>query len=137
MVRIWWCIREWDGSQHRAVEELCFQLRDKALSGWQTVQTAAPDGGGEWYDLASDGTAHGFQVKFVRDVDTSLPAARVSARTVGSNRQDCNIVELTFLVPFALLCPAPRRHGQAPSGSARPLERTSPSGSRTFRGWMT
>ncbi|MHA6764039.1 NACHT domain-containing protein [Streptacidiphilus sp. PAMC 29251] len=105
--RTWWAIRPWEGSQHRAFEELCFQLRDEAPPGWQTIKTAAPDGGVEWYDLAPDGTAHGFQVKFVADVDALRPLARESAETVGSNRASRNIVKLTFLVPFDLPDPTP------------------------------
>jgi hypothetical protein len=33
----WRSIREWDGSQHRAFEELCFQLRTPAPPGWETM----------------------------------------------------------------------------------------------------
>ncbi|MCX4862135.1 hypothetical protein [Streptomyces canus] len=118
-VRTWWGIREWEGSQHRAFEELCFQLREEARPGWQTIKTAAPDGGVEWYDLAPDGTAHGFQVKFVRDVDALVSVARESAKTVGSNRQHRNIVELTFLVPFDLPDPTPVTPAGKPRQGAR------------------
>ena len=112
----WWSIRAWEGTQHRAFEELCFQLRDTAPPGWETIKTAAPDGGVEWYDQAPDKSqAHGFQVKYVRDIGDLLPQARESAKTVASNLAHRKIVELTFLVPFDLPDPTPI----APSGSSR------------------
>ncbi|MEU9918922.1 hypothetical protein [Streptomyces sp. NPDC051001] len=104
----WWSIREWAGSQHRAFEELCFQLRSPAPPGWETIKTAAPDGGVEWYDQAADGSAaHGYQVKFVRGIDELLPLARESAKTVGSNIEHRKIVRLEFLAPFDLSDPTP------------------------------
>jgi hypothetical protein len=36
----WQSIREWDGSQHRAFEELCFQLRTAASNGMTRRPTA-------------------------------------------------------------------------------------------------
>ena len=42
-------IREWDGSKHRAFEELCYQLRDPVPNGSTVVKTGDPDGGYEWY----------------------------------------------------------------------------------------
>lgn len=112
----WQSIREWDGSQHRAFEELCFQLRTPAPPGWETIKTAAPDGGVEWYDQAPDGSsAHGFQVKFVHNVDDLLPQARKSAKTVGENIANRKIVRLEFFTPFDLSDPTP----VTPGGKAR------------------
>lgn len=104
----WWSIREWEGTQHRAFEELCFQLRSPAPPGWETIKTAAPDGGVEWYDQAPDGSAaHGYQVKYVRGIDEFLPLARESAKTVGANIKHRKIVRLEFLAPFDLPDPTP------------------------------
>ena len=38
-------LRQWDGSQHRAFEELCYQLRDPTPEGAELVKTGNPDGG--------------------------------------------------------------------------------------------
>ncbi|MFB7746271.1 hypothetical protein [Streptomyces sp. NPDC056132] len=112
----WQSIREWDGSQHRAFEELCFQLRTPAPPGWETIKTAAPDGGVEWYDQAPDGSAaHGYQVKFVHNIDDLIPQAKKSAKTVGENIANRKIVRLEFLTPFDLSDPTP----VTPRGKAR------------------
>ncbi|MER5996489.1 hypothetical protein [Streptomyces viridosporus] len=104
----WWSIREWEGTQHRAFEELCFQLRSPAPPGWETIKTAAPDGGVEWYDQAPDGSAaHGYQVKYVTGIDELLPLARESAKTVGANIKHRKIVRLEFMAPFDLPDPTP------------------------------
>ncbi|MFE3205684.1 hypothetical protein [Embleya sp. NPDC059237] len=112
----WRSIRSWNGSQHRAFEELCYQLREPAAHGWRTFKPAAPDGGVEWWDEAPNGSdAHGFQVKFVHNVDDLIPVARESAKTVGSNRETRNITRLTFLAPFDLSDPVPT----SPTGRER------------------
>jgi hypothetical protein len=116
----WRSIREWDGSQHRAFEELCFQLRSAAPAGWETIKTAAPDGGVEWYDQAPDGSAvHGYQVKFVHSLDDLLPQARKSAATVGENIANRKIVRLEFLTPFDLPDPTPFTPAGKPREGAR------------------
>ncbi|CAG6394182.1 hypothetical protein NMG29_19275 [Streptomyces cocklensis] len=116
----WRSIREWDGSQHRAFEELCFQLRVPAPQGWETIKTAAPDGGVEWYDQAPDGSAaHGYQVKFVHDIDDLLPQAKKSAKTVGENIAFRKIVRLEFLTPFDLSDPTPFTPRGRPREGAR------------------
>jgi hypothetical protein len=102
----WGRIRTWDGTQQRAFEELCFQLRDAAPAEWQTTKTAAPDGGVEWYDHSNEGVVHGFQAKFVDSIDKLLPLARESAKTVGANRSRRNVVRLVFLAPIDLPDPA-------------------------------
>lgn len=103
----WGRIRSWDGTQYRAFEELCFQLRDPTPDGWRTIKTAAPDGGLEWYDRAPDGVVHGWQVKFVGSVEALIRLAGESARTVGANRANRNVVKLTFIAPIDLSDPAP------------------------------
>ncbi|MFJ9138674.1 hypothetical protein ACIRRT_37005 [Streptomyces sp. NPDC102256] len=116
----WQSIRGWDGSQHRAFEELCFQLRKAAPPGWETIKTAAPDGGVEWYDQAPDGSAaHGYQVKFVHRLEDLIPQARKSAKTVGENIAHRRIVRLEFLTPFDLSDPTPLTPKGAPRQGAR------------------
>jgi hypothetical protein len=116
----WQSIREWDGSQHRAFEELCFQLRKPAPPGWETIKTAAPDGGVEWYDLAPDGSAaHGYQVKFVHSIEDLIPQAKKSAATVGENIANRKIVRLEFLTPFDLSDPTPVTPRRRPRTGAR------------------
>ncbi|WP_097958015.1 hypothetical protein [Streptomyces sp. wa1002] len=116
----WQSIREWDGSQHRAFEELCFQLRKPAPPGWETIKTAAPDGGVEWYDQAPDGSAaHGFQVKFVHSIEDLIPQAKKSAATVGENIANRKIVRLEFLAPFDLSDPTPVTPRGRPRTGAR------------------
>ncbi|WP_329377020.1 hypothetical protein [Streptomyces sp. NBC_01716] len=116
----WQSIREWDGSQHRAFEELCFQLRTPAPPGWETIKTAAPDGGVEWYDQAPDGSAaHGYQVKFVHRIEDLIPQAKKSAKTVGENIAHRKIVRLEFLTPFDLSDPTPFTPSGTPRTGAR------------------
>ncbi|MGW3353645.1 hypothetical protein ACWDA3_61155, partial [Nonomuraea rubra] len=115
----WGRIRQWDGSQHRAFEELCFQLRDPVPEGWKTIKTAAPDGGLEWYDQGPGGVVHGWQVKFVGSVDDLIPQARGSAETVGSNRAHRNVRKLTFLAPIDLPDPTPVTRSGRPRRGAR------------------
>ncbi|MER7278013.1 hypothetical protein ABT369_26580 [Dactylosporangium sp. NPDC000244] len=103
----WGRLRQWDGSQHRAFEELTFQLRDPAPSGWRTVKTGNPDGGLEWYDQATDGATHGGQAKFVADIDDLIPLARESLRTVGANMRFRRVVRMTFYAPFDMPDAAP------------------------------
>jgi hypothetical protein len=111
----WGRIRAVDGTQQRGFEELCFQLRDLAPAGWETIKTAAPDGGVEWYDQAPDGRAFGWQAKFVDTVEKLIRHARKSVKTVGANRAHRNVVQLTFLAPFDLPDPA----AETPKGRAR------------------
>jgi len=116
----WWDIRDWEGSQHRAFEELCFQLRMPAPTGWETIKTAAPDGGVEWYDQSPDrSAAHGYQVKFVQGIDELIPLAKESAKTVGRNIAHRKIVRLEFLTPFDLSDPTPFTPKGKPRQGAR------------------
>jgi hypothetical protein len=118
----WFSIRSWAGSQDRAFEELCYQLRDPAEPGCLTIKTAAPDGGVEWYDKAPDGRCHGHQVKYVHDVDRLMPLARDSLAAVGRNRLDRNVVHMTFWVPIDLPDPAHRIKGKRVEGARKRWE---------------
>ncbi|MER6562093.1 hypothetical protein ABT300_31015 [Streptomyces sp. NPDC001027] len=126
----WRSIRSWAGSQDRAFEELCFQLREPARPGWRTVKTAAPDGGVEWYDLAPDGRAHGFQVKYVHEIDALLPLARKSLEAVGKNRPRRNVTRMVFMVCIDLPDPAHLRQGKPVVGARQRWE-------QAVAGWKT
>jgi len=64
-------IRAWDGSQHRAFEELCYQLRDPAPAKAELIKTGDPDGGLEWYVRHhSNGVEWGWQAKYSFDIET-------------------------------------------------------------------
>ena len=93
-------IREWDGFQYRAFEELCYQLRDPASDGSTLVKTGNPDGGYEWYLTLPDGTEWGWQAKYVFDIDNLLRLMERTLRTVAGKRPKCR--RLTFCVPFDL-----------------------------------
>ena len=93
-------LRQWDGSQHRAFEELCYQLRDRSLDGLDLVKTGNPDGGLEWYVTQSDGSLWGWQAKYTFDVDNALKLMERSLRTVIRTRPNCR--KLTFCIPFDL-----------------------------------
>ncbi|WP_430379399.1 NACHT domain-containing protein [Streptomyces sp. B1-3] len=126
----WRSIRSWAGSQDRAFEELCFQLREPARPGWRTIKTAAPDGGVEWYNLAPDGRAHGFQVKYVHEIDDLLPLARKSLEAVGKNRPRRNVTRMVFMVCIDLPDPAHLRKGKPVVGARQRWE-------QAVAGWKT
>lgn len=126
----WHSIRSWAGSQDRAFEELCFQLREPARPGWRTVKTAAPDGGVEWYNLAPDGQAHGFQVKYVHEIDDLLPLARESLKAVGKNRPRRNVTRMVFMVCTDLPDPTHLRQGRLVVGARQRWE-------QAVAGWKT
>jgi hypothetical protein len=113
--RYWAGLRAWDGSQQRAFEELCFQLRNPAPADWQTIKTAAPDGGLEWYDVAPDGRVFGWQAKFVDSVERLVPLVTESLRSVGLDRPRRNVVKFTVLAPFDLPDPT----AVTPKGKSR------------------
>lgn len=93
-------LRQWDGSQHRAFEDLCFQLRDLAPEGAVLVKTGNPDGGVEWYVTRRGGTQWGWQAKFTFEIDTLLQLMERSLKTVVQKRPKCR--RLTFCIPFDL-----------------------------------
>ena len=87
-------IRQWDGSQHRAFEELCYQLRDRTPEHAKLVKTGDPDGGLEWYVTFRNGVQWGWQAKFTFDIDILLKLLEKSLRTVAKGRPRCH--RLTF-----------------------------------------
>jgi len=92
-------IRVWDGSQHRAWEELAYQLRDPTPpSVVETRKTRAPDGGVEWYLVFEDGHHEGYQAKFYADLASAIGDMRRSVESVAANRLE--MTKLTFVVPF-------------------------------------
>ena len=93
-------LRQWDGSQHRAFEELCYQLRDPTPKGAELVKTGNPDGGLEWYVTLRNGVQWGWQAKFTFEIDTLLKLMEKSLKTVVEKRPKCR--RLTFCIPFDL-----------------------------------
>lgn len=93
-------IRMWDGSQDRAFEELCFQLRDQLPPGAELVKPGSPDAGYEWYVRYRNGVEHGWQVKYSFKIDDLLKLMEQSLRTVAAKRPACR--RLTFCIPFDL-----------------------------------
>jgi hypothetical protein len=93
-------IRAYDGSQHRAWEELSFQLREVPSNVTDVRKTRAPDGGVEWYYIFDDGHQEGFQAKFYTDLSSAIGDMKRSVETVATNRPTMS--RLTFIVPFDL-----------------------------------
>ena len=93
-------IRAWDGSQDRAFEELCYQLRDATPAGARLIKTGDPDGGLEWYVRHRNGVEWGWQAKYSFDIDTLLGLMEKSLKTVVAKRPECR--KLTFCIPFDL-----------------------------------
>ena len=93
-------LRQWDGSQHRAFEELCYQLRDPTPEGAELVKTGNPDGGLEWYVTLQDGVQWGWQAKFTFEIEKLLKLMEKSLKTVVEKRPKCR--RLTFCIPFDL-----------------------------------
>jgi hypothetical protein len=124
----WGSLRAWEGRTDRAFEELCYQLRAPAPSGWTTIKTRAPDGGVEWYDVSLDGReAHGHQAKYTDRFDM-LGMARESLVTVAGNLRARPVVRLTFYAPLDLTDPAERsRTGRPQRGERQRWEQASTS----------
>jgi hypothetical protein len=93
-------IRSWEGSQDRAFEELCYQLRDPTPDGADLWKLGNPDGGYEWFVRHANGVEWGWQAKFTSDIDTALKLMEVSLKTVTVKRPRCR--RLTFCIPFDL-----------------------------------
>jgi len=92
-------IREFGGSQHRAWEELAYQVRDRTRAGVvETRKTRAPDGGVEWYEVFEDGHQEGHQAKFYKDLASALSDMKTSVESVAANRPQ--MTKLSFVVPF-------------------------------------
>lgn len=103
-------IREWQGSQARAFEELCFQLRDPTPPGAELIKTGAPDAGLEWYWLLPDGREVGWQVKLIDRVDNLLDAMRRSLQAAVEKRS--GLAAMTFCIPIDLADDPSERSGQ-------------------------
>ena len=93
-------LRQWDGSQHRSFEELCYQLRDRMPEGAELVKTGSPDGGLEWYVTLRNSVQWGWQAKFTFEIDTLLKLMEKSLKTVIEKRPKCR--RLTFCIPYDL-----------------------------------
>lgn len=93
-------IRSWDGSQDRAFEELCFQLRDPTPPSATLWKLGDPDGGYEWFVRHGNGVEWGWQAKYSFDIDTLLKLMERSLKTVVAKRPGCR--RLTFCIPFDL-----------------------------------
>lgn len=93
-------IRSWDGSQNRAFEELCYQLRDPTPDGWKLWKPGNPDGGYEWYIRHRNGTERGWQVKYAFTIEELLPLMKESVVSVTKRRPRCR--RLTFCIPIDL-----------------------------------
>ena len=93
-------LRQWDGSQYRAFEELCYQLRDPTSEGEELIKTGNPDGGLEWYVAHRNGVRWGWQAKFTFEINTLLKLMEESLKTVVNKRPKCR--RLTFCIPFDL-----------------------------------
>lgn len=93
-------IRAWDGSQQRAFEELCYQLRDPTPPKAELRKLGDPDAGVEWYVQHGNGTEWGWQAKYSFTTDTLLDQMRASLKTVCEKRPNCR--RLTFCIPYDL-----------------------------------
>lgn len=94
-------IRSWDGSQNRAFEELCYQLRDPTPDGWTLWKPGNPDGGFEWYIRNEvTGEEHGWQAKYAFTVKDLLPLMKETVESVVKRRPSCT--RLTFCIPVDL-----------------------------------
>lgn len=93
-------IRMWEGTQARAFEELCFQLRDPTPPDVELIKTGAPDAGLEWYWRLSHGGEAGWQVKLIDDVKNLLDAMRRSLKAAVEKRP--SLQAMTFCIPIDL-----------------------------------
>ena len=103
-------IRVWDGTQDRAFEELCFQLRDPTPEGVELIKTSPPDAGVEWYWRYPDGSEQGWQVKFIFATDNLLKAMRASLKDAAEKRT--GLTALTFCIPYDLADDPSRARGK-------------------------
>ena len=95
-------IRSYAGSQHRAFEELSYQLIASYIdrSTWRITRSGSPDAGLEWYATNSNGEVHGWQAKYIFGIEDLLAGMTDSLRTVVSRRPD--VTKLTFVIPWNL-----------------------------------
>jgi hypothetical protein len=94
-------LRDWDGEQSRAFEEISFQLlKSEVPAGTRAVRTGNPDGGVEWYVTLADGTEWGWQAKHVHGIDALLTAMTGSVERVAKERP--GLRKLTFVISWNL-----------------------------------
>jgi hypothetical protein len=95
-------IRAHGGSQHRAFEELAFQLFTSSVDRDRNVvtRTGNPDAGAEWYVTSSSGEQHAWQAKYIFDIDSLLTAMTESVEAVAKKRPD--VKHMTFVIPWNL-----------------------------------
>lgn len=110
-------IRTWDGSRHKAWEQLCFQLRPPPPPNTATTKTGDPDAGLEWYVTFPDGHQDGWQAKYSDDPDLLIGLMRQSLVSVVTKRAE--VTRLTFCVPIDLPAGRDRPGGRRRTRSAR------------------
>jgi hypothetical protein len=110
-------IRTWGGTQQKAFEELCFQLREPDPAGSRSTKPGSPDRGVDWYVVTADGHRLGRQCKFVNSIDKALPQMRESLET--ALRELPDLVEMEFYVPFDVPEATPPARGGGRKSSAR------------------
>ncbi|MGW8569833.1 hypothetical protein [Streptomyces niveus] len=76
----------------------------------------------EWYNCAPGGQVHGFQVKYVHELEDLLPLARESLKAVGRNRPRRNVTRMVFMVCIDLPDPAHLRQGRPVVGARQKWE---------------
>jgi hypothetical protein len=103
-------IRAWEGTQERAFEELCLQLRDPTPPDAELIKTGPPDAGLEWYWRFIDGREVGWQVKLIEGVDNLLDAMRRSLRSAVEKR--AGLAAMTFCIPIDLADDPSERSGK-------------------------
>ena len=95
-------INQHGGSKSRAFEELGFQLltSDIDRNAWEVTRTGDPDAGLDWYATNTEGEVHGWQAKYIFDIDILLSKMTDSVRTIIDKRP--NVTEVTFVIPWNL-----------------------------------
>ena len=95
-------INQHGGSKSRAFEELGFQLLTSDIDRnlWEVTRTGDPDAGLDWYATNTEGEVHGWQAKYIFDIDTLLSKMTDSVRTIIVKRPD--VTKITFVIPWNL-----------------------------------
>ena len=95
-------INPYAGSKSRAFEELGFQLLEAGIDrdSWKVTRTGDPDAGLDWYATDDKGEIHGWQAKYIFDIDSLLTSMTDSLRTVVTKRP--KVKKLTFVIPWNL-----------------------------------
>lgn len=95
-------INQHGGSKSRAFEELGFQLLTTGIdrNSWEVTRTGDPDAGLDWYATNTEGEVHGWQAKYIFDIDNLLSKMTDSVRTIIAKRP--NVTKVTFVIPWNL-----------------------------------